>query len=552
MEPLDYVRVLLRRWRVVLACLLLSGAGAALVLPEAPAEQAPTFSTWAATATLLREPDSTANLAYTRLLMTRGELPARVAEVLGTGESGPALAARVDVAVDDAVGTIGITAVGSAPEEVERVVNTYAEQTIAWFDGQAAAAAQADLAALQQRLDQLAAALVELDEQVSDDPDDSLLRARQESTRTQYEAVLSQRGALLHSAEPVYGLRVLEAGEALEQGVRGIAPPANPTHRLLLGMIAGGLLGAVLALALDRFDVRLRDRGEVQALLGAPVIGEVRRLSRHERHSDVLPVVADPGSDVAEAYRGVRSALTLLPARSLAPADGGQQVVHEPPTRALLVVSARAAEGKSTTVANLAATIAAAGRSVIVVDGDLHGPSLGRRLGVPPGRGLADLTAAQPHVPVAEVSALLTDTRVPGVRLLNAGSPEHFASVNPARMPDVLKDLRALADVVVVDVAPLLTSSDALDLMRDVDSVLVVCRVGRTTRDQLAHLAEVLGRTKVPVLGAVLVASGSRRPALLSRGSESIGRKAFASRDVGGRTGVPVLPSPLPPTDGGA
>lgn len=517
----------MRRWRVVLACLLLTGAGAALVLPDAPEQQAPTFSTWAATATLLREPESTANLAYTRLLMRRGDLPAVIAEVLGTGESGPALAARVDVTVDDSVGTIAITAVGSSPDEVERVVNTYAAETIAWFDAQATAETQADLAGLQQQLDQLAATLIELDRQVRETPDDSLLRARQESTRNQYEAALTQRSVLLHSAGKSYGLRLLEPGVALEQGVRGIAPPADPRHRLLLGMTAGGLLGALLALALDRFDVRVRTRGEVQDLVGAPVIAEVRRLTTRERRATVLPVSANPGSDVAEAFRTVRSALTLLPARSVGAADPGREVVHDPPTRTLLVVSARAGEGKTTTVANLAATVAAAGRSVIAVDADLHNPSLWRHLGALPGRGLADLAAAQPDGPVAEVASLLTATRVPGVRLLNAGSADHFAAVNPARLPLVLQDLRALADVVVVDVAPLLTSSDALDLLRGVDSVLVVCRAGRTTRDQLSHLTEVLGRTRVPVLGAVLVGSGSNRVALLSRGSESVGRGTF-------------------------
>ena len=524
MEPLDYLTAVARRWRLVLACMLLAGIGAFATAPAPSATPSPQgFVTYSATATLLSDPTAGRNLPYTVLFMQRGELPQQVADALGGGASGPAVAARVTIVADDSVGSISITSTDPSADVVENLVNTYAQVTIAYFDNQVVANAERQLTAIQGRLDTVQSDLSQLDVQARNNLTDSVIEAQRQSKADQYQALLQQQEAVTAGTQ-TSGLSVLEPGLALEQGAGGFTPPSNRSQRLLLGLVLGGFLGALLALVIDRVDTRIRTRHEVQHLTGTAVLAEVPRLGHAQRHNGLPPVVTEPGGAFAESHRGLRSALSLLPAQSLGDSRAAPRNVHAPPSRVVLVVSGRAGEGKSTTVVNLATTVAAAGRSVVVIDADLHHPSLGEALGVPGGQGLSDLAATGLSISAKDLAPLLRPTRIEGVCLLDAGTPERFAAVSPGRMVEIVQMSRGLADVVLVDVAPLLSASDALDLVPAVDSALLVVRSGRTTRNQLAHATEVLSRTRVPVIGTVLVGTGRSHGVSFRGSSESAGR----------------------------
>lgn len=553
MEPLDYLKAVARRWRLVVACMVLAGAGAFATAPQdGPAQ--PTFVTYSATATLLSDPGTAdRSLGFTRLFMQRGELPNRVAETLGGGVSGPEVASQVSVETDDEVGTVSITASGELPAEVEKLVNTYAETTIAYFDEQAAKSVENQLTDLQLRLDAVAGELGQLDDQVLNRAGDSVLEAQRSAKSAEYQTLLQQRQALVGQPE-TSGLSVLEPGTALQQSAGGFTPPSSRSQRLVLGLLVGGLLGALLALVVDRLDTRVRDRHEVQELSGTAVLAEIPRMTRSMRRSSRPAALLEPSGEFAEAHRTVRSALTLLPAHGLAGSPTADVVTHEPPSRVVLVVSARAREGKSTTVANLAATIASPDRSVLVIDADLHQPTLGRALGVPAGMGLADLADSGSSDSLADLPHLLRRTNVDNVWLLDAGTPERYASVSPLRLAEVVRRARDLADVVLVDVAPVLTASDALDLVSSVDAALLVVRSGRTTRERLRHVTEVLSRTRVPVVGSVLVGVPRSQLRALGRSSESPGasyRHARHAVEGGGRRDAPLVPGQRHDHDGG-
>jgi capsular exopolysaccharide synthesis family protein len=522
MEPLDYLKAVARRWRLVVTCMLLAGAAAVVTAPQEGPSQ-PTFVSYSATATLLSDPATAdRSLGFTRLFMQRGALPQRVADVLGTGRSGPQVASEVAIQADEEVGTVAITASGDDAAEVEKLVNTYAQTTIEYFDEQAAGSVEKQLTALQQRLDAVAAELGQLDDRVAGTPGDSVLEAQRSAKSAEYASLLQQRQALVD--QPVTaGLSVLEPGTALQQSAGGFTPPSSRSHRLALGLLAGALLGTLLALVVDRLDTRVRSRNEVQQLSGTAVLAEIPRMTRRMRRSARPAALLEPSGAFAESHRTVRSALTLLPAHSLSGSPGVDGVTHQPPSRVVLVVSARAREGKSTTVANLAATIASPDRSVLVIDADLRRPTLGRALGVPAGMGLADLAASGSTDSLADLPHLLRRTNVDNVWLLDAGTPERYATVSPLRLADVVRRARDLADVVLIDVAPVLSASDALDLVSSVDAALLVVRSGRTTREQLRHVTEVLARTRVPVVGSVLAGVPRSQLRSLGRSSESPG-----------------------------
>jgi capsular exopolysaccharide synthesis family protein len=249
----------------------------------------------------------------------------------------------------------------------------------------------------------------------------------------------------------------------------------------------------------------------VQRALGTPVLAEVPRINRADRRHNAIMSLSDPVSHVADAYRNLRSALLLTPSVPLARGrrreEGRAASTAVPGTgtgMVVLVTSARAREGKTTSVANIAASLAEAGRRVLVLDCDFRHPDAHHYLDVPDSPGLSDLLLDD-HAD--DLEALVRPTVVDGVEIVTAGLRVDQPTLLPTRMDHVLKSARKLADVVLIDCAPLLHANDALDLMPFVDSVLVVCKSGRTTREQAERVAELLSRMQVPVVGALLVGS---------------------------------------------
>ena len=176
---------------------------------------------------------------------------------------------------------------------------------------------------------------------------------------------------------------------------------------------------------------------------------------------------------------------------------------HEPTV--ILVTSSGPYEGKTTTIANLAASYAETGRSVLVLDCDFRRPRLHQVLGTRETPGLADvLEDAHQFKSDAEV---MCETSVEGVRLVPAGTP----TANPARLFNRARTLieasRRQADIVLVDTPPYLVANDAAELIPWADAVLITVKSRRTRRGPTERMIENLDRQQAPVVGIVLVGS---------------------------------------------
>jgi capsular exopolysaccharide synthesis family protein len=200
-----------------------------------------------------------------------------------------------------------------------------------------------------------------------------------------------------------------------------------------------------------------------------------------------LVTLANPRSPVAEAYRTLRTNIQLSSIDN--------------PIKSLLVTSAGADEGKSTTIANLAVTFAQAGNQVLLVDCDLRRPSLHTLFGLSNEKGvtsmlLADESDAPPIVA----------TPVDGLRLLPSGPlpPNPSEVLGSRRFQTMVGGLVARADLVLFDCPPALAVSDAAVLARAVDAVLLIASAGKTKRDHAARARQVLDRAGARVLGVVL------------------------------------------------
>jgi capsular exopolysaccharide synthesis family protein len=266
--------------------------------------------------------------------------------------------------------------------------------------------------------------------------------------------------------------------------------PASPNHvqNVLLGLLAGLALGVGLAFTRERLDDRLAGRADLEAQIGAPALAIVPTVHGwHKKKTTKLIAVEEPKSPAAEAYRTIRANLQFM-AR-----EGGLQIVE--------LTSPSLGEGKTTTTADLAVTLANAGKRVIAVSCDLRKPRLHEFFGLGNEPGLSELLRGE-----AELLDVTQRTSVDTLRVISSGGVPHNPSELLASdaMARFLDSLRRYADFVLLDTPPVLAVSDALILAPKSDGVIIIVDAGHTSRSAVAHTREQLEQVGATILGGVL------------------------------------------------
>lgn len=206
-----------------------------------------------------------------------------------------------------------------------------------------------------------------------------------------------------------------------------------------------------------------------------------------DRQSTLI-TITHPRSPISEAFRTLR---TNLEFSSLDKA-----------IRSMVVTSPAPEEGKSTTLANLAVTIAQAGKKVILVDCDLRRPSLNQIFNARGAPGFTDMMrddALMQKPPLQE-------TGIANLRLLASGTipPNPSELLASRRMGEVIAALQALADIVLFDAPPVIAVTDAAVLASKVDAVLLVVSAGKTKRDHAKKAKALLEKVNAHLIGTVL------------------------------------------------
>lgn len=266
--------------------------------------------------------------------------------------------------------------------------------------------------------------------------------------------------------------RVIDRAQAPS---RPISP--RPIRDLAAGAALGLLVGLGVALLLESLDRSVRSPAEVAALAGAPILALVPK--RRDATEHPILTQEDAGTRAAESYRVLRTAVRFVdPDRA---------------ARSLVVTSASAGEGKTSTVANLAVTLAQAGETVILVDADLRRTRLASLMNLPSEPGLTSLLIGEGSLESALVRS--------GDRLsvLPSGPlpPNPSELLGSQAMATLVRDLQAKCDVLLFDSPPLLPVTDAQVLATQVDGVLLVARFGRSQRELLSQ-----ARGRLDVVGA--------------------------------------------------
>jgi capsular exopolysaccharide synthesis family protein len=267
--------------------------------------------------------------------------------------------------------------------------------------------------------------------------------------------------------------------------------PSSPNHPfdVAAGLFVGLALGAALAFVRDQMQRRVDSAEEVEELLGLPALATVPRMGFITRRRTAgLAIDRDPSGAVAQAYRSLRT--SLLAARG----PSGARVV--------LVTSAGADEGKTTTAANLAAALAEIGAQVVLVSADLRKPTLHRTFGVRERPGLTEVLANG-----AKLTRAIRKTTVKNLRVVPSGSVARSTDaanlLESPRMTAALAELGG-ADWVIIDAPPVLGPADALILADRADAVLFVVDARGTRERNAATACRHIVRAGGRILGVVI------------------------------------------------
>ncbi len=336
--------------------------------------------------------------------------------------------------------------------------------------------------------------------------------------------------------ETSIGFQMLEPAGAVSNE---FTPKASITStrkvRVFVGLGIGLLLAALIILARELLDKRIRSRDRAESTFGYPAVAEIPGEARFRGETERdLDVIGEPDSVAAEAYRMLRMSVlfeSLAPkvaqangldallatgmgmglgngapvgngngksahstngtgdeesTGSSAEAPGGRQVV--------LVVSPGTEPTRPQVAANFAAVYAEAGQRAVVVSTAELGTG---RNGVPTGSISGEINSE-------DVESRLEPSRIENVFRLPLSDFVDNSGQLVTRAPAVIEATRPLADVIVVEAPPLLAVHHAEALSHAVDVVLVVGECWKTTYDDARRAGELLRRMDAPVLGVVL------------------------------------------------
>ena len=322
---------------------------------------------------------------------------------------------------------------------------------------------------------------------------------------------------LIREAEKVEEVSVIRP--ALISHVR--INPVRTRQTAIAGFILGLVLGLIIALVLEAMDTSVGTIEEVESFLEVPVVGFVPHLS-HDEAVELFSGVEglatsghalerqirlithfSPPSTIAEAYRSMRTNLLF--------SQGGEH-------RVIIVTSATIKEGKSTVSANLATVVAQQGARVLLIDADMRKPMQHKTFGLKREPGLSEYLLGQ--MPWRDVVRRISDVLLgdfgvdqalmtPGLDQLDIITCGH-KSANPPdllaapAMTQLLDEARQEYDMVIIDMPPLLHTTDATVVAGKVDGVLLVYHIGAVVRGALKRVKTGIESVGGKVVGVVL------------------------------------------------
>jgi len=299
---------------------------------------------------------------------------------------------------------------------------------------------------------------------------------------------------------------------------------SNTLNTMLVGALLGLMLGLVVAFVQETLDTSIGTIEDVESYLDVKVLGIIPHIDPREtmerllerrpslvqmdpealQSHSLLITHFDPKSPVAEAYRGLRTNIQFQRMER-----GG---------KVLVVTSPTLQEGKTTTIVNLALTMAQSGQKTLLVGANMRRPSIYRFFGIAREPGLSDILVGNAQwrdcvrgvadilMGRFEMEDIMASPGLDNLHIIEAGpipgNPSELLST--AAMRDFLQAVSAEYDIVLIDTPPILPVTDSAIVAGQVDGVLLVYQAGKVGRLVLKRAKAHLESARAKVWGIVL------------------------------------------------
>ena len=269
--------------------------------------------------------------------------------------------------------------------------------------------------------------------------------------------------------------------QIIDRAEPGKAPvKPNKTLNITLGLIFGLIMGVGLAFFIEYLDTSVKTIDDVERTFQAPVLGVIPQN---------IGYLLEEGAESkhAEAYRVLRT--NLLFSRN------GENL------NTIVIVSAGAGEGKSTTTINLSTVFAQAGNRVLIVDSDLRRPTLHKLFKVANNLGLTNYLLKQ-----NTVVEVVQTTSVPNLDFMASGKlpSSSMGILGSAQMKELIAELKQRYDFIFFDSPPILGVSDASILASEVDLVMQVIQYRRYPQPMTIRAKQMIEKVGGNFVGMVL------------------------------------------------
>lgn len=288
--------------------------------------------------------------------------------------------------------------------------------------------------------------------------------------------------------------------------------PIKPKKKmnLLIGFIIGIGLGIGSAMALNSIDTKIRTLDDVEKYVKTPILGTIPYMSTSEteenqviseKSGEEMVTMKDektkisarlishyaPKSPVAESYRTFRTNVMAK---------------KKPGSLSMVITSSGASEGKSTTIANLAITLAQMKSKVCLVDFDLRRPMVHNIFELERNNGSSDYLADE-NLPL---KSIVKNTKIENLYVITSGMipPNPSELIASSRTDQLIEEAKKMFDFVLFDMPPVIAVTDAMIMAKKVDMLALVIRVNNTEKAVVQRTKSMLENIGIQITGIVV------------------------------------------------
>jgi capsular polysaccharide biosynthesis protein/MinD-like ATPase involved in chromosome partitioning or flagellar assembly len=498
-EAADYVGVLRRRWWIALALMIVGLVGAFGYVTVAPkvysatasVNVVPTAADQSNAVAGSRTAGATVNLDTQAQVVTSTAVATLAGKMMHSPLTTWQLAQQVGVTVPPNSSILDITCKASTAAGAATCANDFAtsylqnrQQSAVNFVNQQLKTLQSQISALNAQEAALSTKIATLstnspqraaDTAALDSDKSKLSKLTQDYANTNGQLANTNGGTVITKASPP-------------------GKPSSPKKLLILpsGLVAGLLIGLIVAFLVDRRDKRIHNAIHAERVLDLPALLDLPPGAFGREVS-----IASPRSKTGQAFTDL--------AHGVAAALGeGNHVVF--------VAGATPGPAGSVVAANLAVTLARTHSEVVLVCANMNSTVAPKLLGLGEGEGLAELIAG--NATVRDV--VQGPAGMPGLWVITPGADPSLAFYHlqhdTARA--LTTQLRRDARFVIIEAQAADDGADTFALGEFADAAVVTIEVARTTKSEATECVRRLRQLRTPVLGAAILPALGKRIAV--------------------------------------